>query len=122
MVSQLEKTVAAVIFLCLAIIFVDIISTLIFSDLLLDMRGLGLFQRIIFAWFSQINLEYRIILDGNYRSVYFSYLDFIRLLNLIAALANGLLHFLGLILAAMVLRRWRRERRETQDAALGQNP
>lgn len=116
MAGKRENTVAAVIFLCLAIIFVDIISTIFISDLMLDMRGMGLFQRFIFAWFSQINLLYRVILDGNYRSFFFSYLDFIRLLNLMAALANVLSYSLGLLLAAMVLQRWRHERRAAQEA------
>ena len=121
MTAKREITVVAVIFLCLAIILVDIIFTLIQRDFLLDMRGMGPFQRLIFAWFSQINLLYRVMVDGNYRSLIFSYLNFALFLHLLAALANVLSYFLGLLLAAMVLLRWRRERRAGQDATPRQN-
>ena len=122
MAAKRENTVAAVIFLCLAIIFVDIIFTLIQRDFLLDMKGMGLLQRLIYAWFNQINLLYLVSFDGNYRSFIFSYLNFIRLLNLMAALANVLSYFLGWLLAAMVLQRWRHERRAAQDATPRQHP
>ncbi len=110
MAGKREKVLVAVIFLSLAICLVDIIFTFIFRDFMMDVYGLGAIQRLLYAWSGQVNLFYRVVLDHSYRINYLLYLDFIRLFNLIAALANGLSHFLGLLLAVMILRRWRHER------------